>query len=94
MAVVNRIAFIGNSLPRRCGIATFTTDLQSAVAAARGDLETVIVAMTDHGQVYDYPPTVGFQINDDRLEDYIAAAEFLNDPLYRQALWSLQNRQP
>jgi glycosyltransferase involved in cell wall biosynthesis len=74
----NRIAFIGNPLPRRCGIATFTTDLQNAVAAARGDLETVIVAMTDHGQTYDYPSTVGFQVNDNRPEDYIRAAEFLN----------------
>ncbi len=64
MTAPNRIAFIGNSLPRRCGIATFTTDLQNAVAASRGDLETVIVAMTDHGQIYDYPPTVGFQINE------------------------------
>jgi len=76
---LNRIAFIGNSLPRRCGIATFTTDLQHAVAASRGDLETVIVAMTDHGNAYEYPSTVGFQINDDRPEDYIRAAEFLND---------------
>ena len=33
---VRRIAFIGNSLPRRCGIATFTTDLQQAIAAAPG----------------------------------------------------------
>lgn len=78
MTAVNRVAFIGNSLPRRCGIATFTTDMQHSIAASRPDLETTIVAMTDHGQVYDYPPAVGFQVNDDRLEDYIAAAEFLN----------------
>ena len=78
MAALNRVAFIGNSLPRRCGIATFTTDLEHAVAASRADLETTIVAMTDHGQVYNYPSTVGFQINDDRPEDYIRAAEFLN----------------
>lgn len=79
MVALNRVAFIGNSLPRRCGIATFTTDLQHAVAASRPDLETVVVAMTDHGQAYDYPSTVGFQINDDQPEDYIRAAEFLND---------------
>ncbi|MCK1756218.1 glycosyltransferase family 4 protein [Bradyrhizobium sp. 137] len=78
MVALNRVAFIGNSLPRRCGIATFTTDLQHAVAASRPDLETVVVAMTDHGQAYDYPSAVGFQINDDRPEDYIRAAEFLN----------------
>lgn len=78
MTAVKRVAFIGNSLPRRCGIATFTTDMQHSIAASRPDLETTIVAMTDHGQTYDYPPTVGFQVRDDRLEDYIAAAEFLN----------------
>lgn len=78
MVTLNRVAFIGNSLPRRCGIATFTTDLQHAVAASRPDLETVVVAMTDHGQAYDYPSTVGFQINDDQPADYIRAAEFLN----------------
>jgi hypothetical protein len=31
-ATINRIAFIGNYLPRQCGIATFTTDLCEAVA--------------------------------------------------------------
>ena len=30
---INRIAFIGNYLPRQCGIATFTTDLCEAIAA-------------------------------------------------------------
>lgn len=78
MTVFNRIAFIGNSLPRRCGIATFTTDLQSAVAASRADYKTVIVAMTDHGHFYDYPTSVGIQINDGLINDYIRAAEFLN----------------
>jgi len=32
MTQLKNIAFIGNSLPRRCGIATFTTDLQQAVS--------------------------------------------------------------
>ena len=31
---INRIAFVGNYLPRQCGIATFTTDLCEAVATA------------------------------------------------------------
>jgi len=78
VTTLNRMAFIGNSLPRRCGIATFTTDLQRAVTDSRPDLETAIVAMTDYGKVYDYPSTVGFQIDDGRLEDYIEAADFLN----------------
>ncbi|KGM36067.1 glycosyltransferase family 4 protein [Inquilinus limosus] len=73
-----RVAFIGNSLPRRCGIATFTTDLQQAVAASEAVAETCIAAMTDHGQAYDYPPAVRIEIADDRIEEYVRAADILN----------------
>ena len=69
-----RIAVIGNSLPRRCGIATFTTDLVRAIANSRPNVETCIVAMNDHGQIYDYPGSVVFQIKDDTIEDYVRAA--------------------
>ena len=78
MTPLRRIAVIGNSLPRRCGIATFTTDLQQAIATSRPNLETCIVAMTDHGQAYDYPPADAFQIKDDNIEEYVRAADFLN----------------
>jgi len=75
---LRRIAVIGNSLPRRCGIATFTTDLQRAISRSRPNLETCIVAMTDHGQAYDYPASVAFHVKDDAIEDYVRAADFLN----------------
>ena len=78
MTPLHRIAVIGNSLPRRCGIATFTTDLQQAISTSRPNLETCIVAMTDHGQAYDYPPAVAFQIKDADIEGYMRAANFLN----------------
>src|SRR5712671_5531159 len=75
---LRRIAFIGNSLPRHCGIATFTTDLQQAISTSCSDLETSIVAMTDHGQTYDYPAAVALQIKDGNIKDYVRAADFLN----------------
>ena len=78
MTPLRRIAVIGNSLPRRCGIATFTTDLQQAISNSRPNLETCIVAMTDHGQTYDYPASVALQIKDDTIEEYVRAAAFLN----------------
>ena len=78
MTPLRRIAIIGNSLPRRCGIATFSTDLQRAIADARPNLQTCIVAMTDHGQSYDYPASVALQIKDDSIEEYVSAASFLN----------------
>jgi glycosyltransferase involved in cell wall biosynthesis len=78
MTPLRRIAVIGNSLPRRCGIATFTTDLQQAISTSRPNVDTCIVAMTDHGQAYEYPTAVALQIKDGALDEYARAADFLN----------------
>jgi glycosyltransferase involved in cell wall biosynthesis len=78
MPEFRRIAFIGNSPPRQCGIATFTAHLQQAVANARPNVETCIVAMNDHGQSYAYPPDVFIQVNDQNVQDYVRAARILN----------------
>src|ERR1700709_1674007 len=76
---LQRVAFIGNHLPRRCGIATFTHDLHRAVSLDHLDLETGVVVMTDNGRTYDYPPAVRMQIHDNAIDEYIQAAEFLNN---------------
>src|SRR5208337_5650331 len=60
------------------GIATFTTDLQRAISSSRPNLESSIVAMTDHDQSYDYPASVALQIKDDTIDEYVGAAAFLN----------------
>ncbi len=78
MSLLGRFALVGNSLPRRCGIATFTTDLQKAIESLPARERCCIVAMTDDGRAYDYPPTVRLQIDDRRLEDYERAALILN----------------
>jgi glycosyltransferase involved in cell wall biosynthesis len=82
MTQLKRIAFVGNSLPRRCGIATFTTDLHKAVQSSATQIETCIVAMNDDRRAYDYPSEVRFCIRDDVLEDYVQAADFLNAQKY------------
>src|SRR4249920_2875100 len=79
MNSLQRVAFIGNHLPRRCGIATFTHDLHRAISIAGPDLDTGVIAMTDPGRTYDYPPEVCLQIHDDAIGEYIEAAKFLND---------------
>lgn len=73
-----RVAFIGNAQPRRCGIATFTTDLELAVSALDEVTESVIVAMDEPGAVHAYPPTVRLTIRQDEPADYLAAADFIN----------------
>ena len=69
---------IGNHLPRRCGIATFTHDLHQAVSTTRPQLDAFVVAMTDAGNAYDYPTSVRFQVREETIDDYVRAAEFLN----------------
>lgn len=72
------VALIGNSLPRLCGIATFTTDLQQALDQSPRVGGASIIAMTDRVQEYDYPASVALSIADEDPLAYDAAARFLN----------------
>ncbi len=78
MRRVRRLAFIGNSLPRLCGIATFTNDLHGSVGAVRPDIHTSVVAMVDPGQDYVFPRSVCLSVREDRIQDYRRAAAVLN----------------
>jgi glycosyltransferase involved in cell wall biosynthesis len=78
MKPLKRVALIGNHLPRRCGIATFSHDLRRAIATARPGLETCVVAMNDPVSTYDYPAAVRFQIPEETVAGYGEAADFLN----------------
>ena len=82
MTQLKRVAFIGNALPRRCGIATFTSDLHKAVESFDAQIQTGVLAMNDDGRTYAYSSEVKFQIGADILEDYIQAADFLNAEKY------------
>lgn len=77
-AAVRRLALIGNHTPRRCGIATFTADLATALDAAAPTIETTVLAMNDGGRRYDYPDRVTFELGAGELAAYRRAADFLN----------------
>lgn len=72
-----KIAFVGDYLPRKCGIATFTHDLRIAVAS-ESHAECIVVAMDDIDGGYAYESEVQFQVAEQELEEYRAAADFLN----------------
>lgn len=74
-----RVALIGNSLPRLCGIATFTTDLHQSLARSPKVEDASIVAMTDEGKNYDYPEWVRQSIAEGHPHTYAIAARHLND---------------
>jgi glycosyltransferase involved in cell wall biosynthesis len=75
---IRRVAFIGNYLPRKCGIATFTTDLCESFAECFPEVEVLTLAMNDREGGYDYPDRVRFEIQQDNLYSYERAAEYLN----------------
>lgn len=73
------VAFIGNYVPRQCGLATFTTDIATWVASALGPSSQVfVVAMNDRPEGYDYPPMVRFEVLASDPRDYPRAADFVN----------------
>jgi glycosyltransferase involved in cell wall biosynthesis len=74
----SRIAVIGNYLPRQCGIATFTTDLCSAISAEYGTARLMALPVNDTQEGYDYPSRVRWSLDQDSMTSYEEAAEFLN----------------
>src|SRR5260370_2628867 len=75
---VRKIAFVGDHLPRKCGIATFTADLLAAVAAAHPESQCFSVSVNDIEGGYEYPEMVRFEIEEQDLSSYLRAADFLN----------------
>jgi glycosyltransferase involved in cell wall biosynthesis len=75
---LQRVALLGNHLPRQCGIATFTTDLSAAIAEAFPAVGCFVVAMNDAGRHHTYPPMVRFEIEENEVASYRRAVDFLN----------------
>src|SRR5580692_2708178 len=75
---VHKIAFVGDHLPRKCGIATFTTDLLAAVQTAHPQSQCFAVSVNDIKDGYEYPEVVRFEIEEQDLSSYLRAADFLN----------------
>ncbi|HEY3352468.1 MAG TPA: glycosyltransferase family 4 protein [Polyangia bacterium] len=77
-SAIRKIAFLADYLPRKCGIATFTTDLRTAVATEYPALQCLVVPVNDVAGGYDYPAEVRFEIAEQDLRSYLRAADFLN----------------
>jgi glycosyltransferase involved in cell wall biosynthesis len=78
LGAVHRVALLGNHLPRRCGIATFTTDLADAISATFPGIDCGVVAMNDAGRRHAYGDRVRFEIAESDRASYRRATDFLN----------------
>ncbi len=72
------IAFLGNFVPRLCGISTFTHDLYQAIDAAAPGADCYVAAVTDRQEGYDYPKAVRLQFQEKDLRSYRRTADILN----------------
>jgi glycosyltransferase involved in cell wall biosynthesis len=78
-----KIAYISTYPPRECGLATFNQNLVNALSinpSYEAD-KSFVVAMNESDDVneHDYPSEVRFVIRQQNQQDYIEAANFIND---------------
>lgn len=72
-----RVAFVSSFLPRKCGIATFTSDLISNIKlSAKKEFEPLVIAMQSEALSYEEP--VKFEVRQHVKQDYISAADYIN----------------
>jgi len=81
-----RIGFISSYIPRKCGIATFTNDLATAIstelnADAASEHAVRVVALSDRLAEYEYGPEVLMEVYQPRRDHYRDAAEVINTGL-------------
>ncbi|PQM27495.1 glycosyl transferase family 1 [Sphingopyxis lindanitolerans] len=69
-----RLALVGGFLPRRCGIATFTTDIHDSLKRAAPDLAVDIYAMTPATDAIAFDPETCSTITEGEAESFADAA--------------------
>ncbi len=85
-AQIEHLALIGNFLPRKCGLATFTTDTFNALKARFPDTRVDVYAMDDHPGRYVYPAAVSGTIPQHERAAYLDAARAI-EASGAQAIW-------
>lgn len=75
---IQKLALIGDYLPRKCGIATFTSDLFKALRESRPETNLAVIPVNDIEGGYEYAEEVRFEIEEQSLSSYRRAADFLN----------------
>src|SRR6476659_2337666 len=72
-----RIALVGNYIPRKCGIATFTADLTEQLARFRPEVAVDVWALDDADAPLAYKGIAGTIVRSE-VKDYVRAADAIN----------------
>jgi len=83
---IRHLALIGNFLPRKCGLATYTTDTYTALKHRFPEMQVDVYAMDDRPEGYDYPDAVTRSIPQQDRAAYFDAARAI-EASGAQAVW-------
>ncbi len=75
----SEVAFIGNYLPRKCGIATFTHDVYTSFAKQYPNVKSFVISVNDIEDGYEYPEEVHFDFFQHNPINYDQVADYIND---------------
>lgn len=73
-----RVIYVSSYIPRECGIGTYTKDLTNAINKLNPRFLAEIMVLNDPLQKISYPWEVKFKIDQNKVEDYIQAADYIN----------------
>ena len=73
---IRKVAMVGDYVPRKCGIATFTHNVYESLAAQYPGTECLVAAVNDVPEGYGYPKEVRFEWPEGDLPAYRLAAHF------------------
>jgi hypothetical protein len=77
--VEKNVAYLSTYPPRECGIAAFTKDLLDAIDGLREFPASRVIAINEEEAIYDYDKRVKFTVERGNVQDYIQAAEYVNN---------------
>jgi glycosyltransferase involved in cell wall biosynthesis len=72
------VIYVSSYIPRKCGIATYTKDLTSAINLLNAHSLAEILVTSNPDQEIEYPWEAKFKITQEDLTTYLAAAAYVN----------------
>ena len=73
-----KIIYISTYIPQKCGIATFTKDVTTAINLINPNALAEIMAVVKENDEIDFPWEVKYRIEYDNRQSYLSAAEYIN----------------
>jgi len=73
-----KVIYISTYIPQKCGIATFTKDVTTAINLINPNALAEIMAVVKENDEVDFPWEVKYRIEYDNRQSYLSAAEYIN----------------